>query len=371
MSVGQTIRLMATSRLIGRGMTSKSMTSKSMTSMNMTTKDMTNKRIAAQGKAKSLLQRCVNLASAALLSVCSLFALPVLGQPGENEIAPLREAVSAFSEALAGGLGLNAPGGLFGTSVGSVQARYLFGQGVYLEVRSPLASRRQRPSFVALDSTLRQLQLDQNPFSRISAAASVAGPAAPEPDTQLLSQMTEQLQQLDYELIVGAALSEAQRTAERLRSLEGIDQAAYRALQQEFDDLRQRFADNLSLMSADETGVSPVQEQLDSLRESIEQRAGELKQQLETAQADYESRWLAERDEFEVQLVAAACRSAGELAALRGDQSVVVVLMGLGDGSVRARPDRIHVIPLAALRRCERDEVTAEQVAAASVAYSY
>jgi hypothetical protein len=224
---------------------------------------------------------------------------------------------------------------------------------------------------VALDSTLRQLQLDQNPFSRISAAASVAGPAALEPDTQLLSQMTEQLQQLDYELIVGAALSEAQRTAERLRSLEGIDQAAYRALQQEFDDLRQRFADNLSLMSADETGVSPVQERLDSLRESIEQRAGELKQQLETAQADYESRWLAERDEFEVQLMAAACRSAGELAALSGDQSVVVVLMGLGDGSVRARPDRIHVIPLAALRRCERDEVIAEQVAVASVAYSY
>ena len=125
MSVGQTIRLMATSRMIGRGMTSKS-----MTSMNMTTKDMTNKRLATQDKAKSPLRRSVNLANAAFLSVCSLLALPVLGQPGENEIAPLREAVSAFSDALAGGLGLNAPGGLFGTSVGSVQARYLFGQGL-------------------------------------------------------------------------------------------------------------------------------------------------------------------------------------------------------------------------------------------------
>ena len=361
MSIGQTIRLMATSRMIGRGMTSKS----------RTTKEMTNKRIAAQGKVQSPLRRSVNLANAAFLSVCSLLALPVLGQPGENEIAPLREAVSAFSEALAGGLGLNAPGGLFGTSVGSVQARYLFGQGVYLEVRSPLASRRQWPSLVALDSTLRQLQLDQNPFSRISAAASVAGPAAPEPDTQLLSQMTEQLQQLDYELIVGAALSEAQRTAERLRSLGGIDQSTYRALQQEFDDLRQRFADNVSLLSADEAGVSPVQERLDSLRESIERRAGELKQQLETAQADYESRWLAERDEFEVQLVAEACRAAVELVALSGDLSIVVVLMGLGDGGVRARPDRIHIIPLAALRRCEQGAMNAQQVAAVSTAYSY
>lgn len=340
-------------------------------STGMTSRARLTNGVTKRSRVNSPLRRFSTLAGAGLLIVSCFLALPAFAQPGEDQIAPLRQAVSDFSEALAGGLGLNAPGGLFGTSVGSVQARYLFGQGVYLEVRSPLASRRQRPSLVALDSTLRQLQLDQNPFSRVSAAASVAGPAAPAPDTQLLSQMTEQLQQLDYELIVGAALSEAERTAERLRSLEGIDQSAYRALQQEFDDLRQRFADNVLLLEADESAESPVKERLDSLRERVLQRANDLEQQLEAAQADYERRWRDERREFEAQLVAAACKAVGELAELGEGQSIMAVLMGLGDGGVRARPDRIHIITLASLRRCERGELSPRQVAEASAVYSY
>ena len=301
----------------------------------------------------------------------SLSIFSALAQPGEAEITALRQSVNEFSTALAGGLGLDAPGGLFGTSVGSIQARYLFAQGVYLEVRSPLANRRQRPSLAALDSTLRQLQLEQNPFSRLSASAPSALATVPEPDPQLLTQMTDRLQQLDYELIVGAALSEAERTAERLRSLEGIDQQAFQALQEEFDGLRQRFADNVALLDGDQSEARTMQERLTPLRELVTRRANELQQQLQAAQENYVNRWLAERDEFEAQLYAAACREAGDLASLDAEQRITVVLMGLGDEGARARPDRIHVMPVAALRSCLRGEMSVEKVAELSTVYSY
>lgn len=103
---------------------------------------------------KKLARLCCKSSAATSLAL-SLVVSSAIAQPTAEALERSRQELGVFSDLLSVGLGLDEPGGLFGMNVGSIQSRYLFGQGAYLEIRSPLANRRQRLSLAALSSTMR------------------------------------------------------------------------------------------------------------------------------------------------------------------------------------------------------------------------
>jgi len=266
-------------------------------------------------------------------------------------------------------------------NVGSIQSRYLFGQGAYLEIRSPLANRRQRLSLAALSSTMRDLQSSQNPFSRFSAAPSSQALDAGTADSALVASLASRIQDVDYELIVSSALRQASEAAEALRSLEGIDDATYADIREELAELRRDLQANLSEMSeavaransvptgAPDAVAVPLSERIAMLRQIAQQKAEELGEQLEQAQSDYQQRWFAEREAFERALYASACTASEQLVSFADSETLAIVLSGLGDEGARLRPDRMHMLSIAELRRCASGAIAPSDISA--VVYSY
>lgn len=300
-------------------------------------------------------------------------------QPDQADIERVRGELERFSDLLEAGLGLDKPGGLFGMNIGSIQSRYLFGQGASLEIRSPLANSRRRLSLATLGTTMRELQSSQNPFARLSRGTQAdspriasAAPLALAEDDPMLEAMTRQLQSIDYELIVGAALRQAEETAESLRSLDGIDDSGYLALRSELADLHRALDTNLTAL-ADSMSDGAIEQALEGrlalLRDTAAQRAAELKDDLAQAQRDYEERWYVQRALLEAQAFEAACAAADTLNSFADDQGISLVFVGLGDEGEQLRPDRILVLPIDALRRCASGDWQTLQ--AASVAYSF
>ena len=319
--------------------------------------------------------------SAVISLALSMVVSSAIAQPSADALERSRQELGVFSDLLSVDLGLNAPGGLFGMNIGSIQSRYLFGQGAYLEIRSPLANRRQRLSLAALSSTMRDLQSSQNPFSRFSAAPSSQALAAGTADSALVASLASRIQDVDYELIVSSALRQASEAAEALRSLEGIDDATYADIREELAELRRDLQANLSEMSeavaransvptgAPDAVAVPLSERIAMLRQIAQQKAEELGEQLEQAQSDYQQRWFAEREAFERALYASACTASEQLVSFADSETLAVVLAGLGDEGARLRPDRMHMLSIAELRRCASGAIAPSDISA--VVYSY
>ena len=329
---------------------------------------------------KKLARLCCK-SSAATSLVLSMVVSSAIAQPTAEALERSRQELGVFSDLLSVGLGLDEPGGLFGMNIGSIQSRYLFGQGAYLEIRSPLANRRQRLSLAALSSTMRDLQSSQNPFSRFSAAPSSQALDAGTADSALVASLASRIQDVDYELIVSAALRQASEAAEALRSLEGIDDATYADIREELAELRRDLQANLSEMSeavahansvptgAPDAVAVPLSERIAMLRQIAQQKAEELGEQLEQAQSDYQQRWFAEREAFERALYASACTASEQLVSFADSETLAVVLAGLGDEGARLRPDRMHMLSIAELRRCASGTIAPSDISA--VVYSY
>lgn len=329
---------------------------------------------------KKLARLCCKSSAATSLAL-SMVVSSAIAQPTAEALERSRQELGVFSDLLSVGLGLDEPGGLFGMNVGSIQSRYLFGQGAYLEIRSPLANRRQRLSLAALSSTMRDLQSSQNPFSRFSAAPSSQALDAGTADSALVASLASRIQDVDYELIVSSALRQASEAAEALRSLEGIDDATYADIRQELAELRRDLQANLSEMSeavaranSVPTGAPyavavPLSERIAMLRQIAQQKAEELGEQLEQAQSDYQQRWFAEREAFERALYASACTESEQLVSFEDSETLAIVLAGLGDEGARLRPDRMHMLSIAELRRCASGAIAPSDISA--VVYSY
>ena len=73
--------------------------------------------------------------------------------PGTNaqeiNLYELQINIEAFSVVIEEALELDRGAGLFGMTVGGVEPTYLYGQGVLLEVRTPLANQRNRLNLVS------------------------------------------------------------------------------------------------------------------------------------------------------------------------------------------------------------------------------
>ena len=329
---------------------------------------------------KKLARLCCRSSAVTSLAL-SMVVSSAIAQPSAEALERSRQELGVFSDLLSVGLGLDEPGGLFGMNVGSIQSRYLFGQGAYLEIRSPLANRRQRLSLAALSSTMRDLQSSQNPFSRFSAAPSSQESGAGAADSALVASLASRIQDVDYELIVSSALRQASEAAEALRSLEGIDDATYAGIRQELAELRLDLQANISETSeavaransvptgAPDAAAVSLSEQIAPLRQLAQQKAEELGEQLEQAQSDYEQRWFAEREAFERALYTSACKASEQLVSFADSETLAIVLAGLGDEGARMRPDRMHMLSIAALRRCASGAIAPSDIGA--VVYSY
>ncbi|MEX2334853.1 MAG: hypothetical protein WD600_11390, partial [Pseudohongiella sp.] len=98
-------------------------------------------------------QHVVVLAAALVLP-----ALPTSAQNLSTEqLAEMRRSIDVFSGVLRESLGFNERRGLFSPRTGDVQGHYLAGQGIVLELISPLQRYRGSASMQSLNSALEDL----------------------------------------------------------------------------------------------------------------------------------------------------------------------------------------------------------------------
>ena len=97
-----------------------------------------------------------------------LFGLSATATSQEVVLEDLRKNISIFSGVLEDALDLQQSNNIFNTSSGNIAATYLHKQGVILEVRSPLANRRNRLSLGSFRESLLRLQSNRNPFATVN-----------------------------------------------------------------------------------------------------------------------------------------------------------------------------------------------------------
>ncbi len=338
-------------------------------------------------------------------TIAKLLPLILLSTSGSLRAQPeqlpaLRDDVELFSAVLAESLGLNESTGLFGMSLGGVQSTYLQGQGLVIEVRSPLANRRNRLGLAALNNALQNLQMNSNPLEAIrrnaEAAARTSALALNESVVQadtFYQQMMDKIAAVDFSLVVNTAIEQAGNSLRSLRSLEEISDEEFARLQAEVDGLRQQLQDNVEALRALEqqaaeaasgspdAGAVPetMVARLDQLmaragplRDAALNKARELQDRTDAAEQRYARQWQADLDAFETRLYTTLCDYGASLRALPGEETVALILRNLGeDAPDNSSMDKIHVLTVADMQACQRGAIDSQVLRSRALAYSY
>lgn len=320
----------------------------------------------------------------------------------ELQLQKLQRNIDIFSGVLEEALELEQTTQLFGLSVGGIESTYLYGQGVVLTVRTPLSSQRNRLSLASLNSALQSMQSRANPFE------SIPRPTAPNQDQRFLPlsltseeatgfyrEMMEKIANIDYSLIVNSAIQQASESARSLRSLGNIDAAAYDELRTDIDEMRDQMQEKMAELREIETEIrqqagqdapgavaessSQLQLSLDAILANIEPirqqaiaKADELKQRTEIAEQEYAARWQEGVTDLETRLYAAMCDYGSTLRELPEEESISVVLTGLGEDSAdNRRSDRVHVFKKADVLQCQSGDIDVATLQQRSAQYSY
>jgi hypothetical protein len=334
---------------------------------------------------------------AALIIFSATFALPVGAQ--ESQILALQRNIEIFSGVLEEVLDLTKGNGLFGVSLGGVENTYLLGQGVVLEVRTPLANSFNRMNLVSLNSAMQSLQARSNPFEAIalssasSKAPSLASTAEPLEASSFYSDMMEKIANVDYSLAVSNAIRQASESARSLRSLGSIDDSDYTQLQADIEMLRTEMQENMQglrqfeaeLRKSAVEAISSVdieaeaQNKLDDLMIKIEPlraraiaKANELRERSEVAELAHIEQWRQEVVELESRLYQAMCDYGSTLRGLPEKESVSIILTGLGEqGEDQRRTNKVHILNMADLLACQAGDITVVILQQRSTQYSY
>lgn len=338
-----------------------------------------------------------------LVVFCLALSLPVYGQVQQSEIDTLKQDIDLFAGVLEEALDLDQNSGLFGLSLGGVNPTYVSGQGLVVEVRSQLATRRNRLNLASLNSTMQSLRSGQNPFDAFrqrnaeNAADATASPRVysvqpAETADSFYQQMMQRVADVDYSLVINTAIQQASNSVRSLRSLGDLNETDYQQLRSELDSLRARFAESLTAIQDLEAAVQDDREiasgtdledgqlstQLDELlarfeplRDEALAKARELQARTEAAEADYAQRWRADIVDFEIRLYSALCDFSAPLRRLSDQDTLAVILQGLGDETDNQASDKVHVITLAEIRACQQGDISAEQLRSQSTAYNY
>ena len=321
----------------------------------------------------------------------------------EIAIQSLRQNIDIFTGVLEDALGIAQSTGLFGMSIGGIDSTYLYGQGVVLEVRTPLANRRNRMSLSFLNASVLSLQSRPNPFSslrppgdpefeetiRIFVNASGVVPA------EFYADMMGRVANVDYDIAINSAIRQAAESARSLHRMNRMDDTAYAEIQAEMASLREELQGHTAELrqdtaqirstsdqadgTVDSDGVSEMQTRLDEFMVRIEPlkqraiaKAAELKARSEEAEKEYVARWTADVSEFEANLYRAMCDYGAMLRELPSQESVAIIFTGLGEDTADGRhTDKVHVFNKTDLLQCQSGELDLAGLRQRSAQYSY
>lgn len=317
----------------------------------------------------------------------------------EPVIADLQKNIEIFSGVLTEALDLEQATGFFGMSLGGIDSTYLYGQGVVLEVRTPLANRRNTLSLAALNSTLQDMQTSSNPFEILSRTNNPAPQATPAQAStpsnaaeEFYRAMMERISNVDYSLRINSAIQQAADYARSLRSLEKLGEIEYTSvlddldairveMQVEFERLRlleEQLGQAASVAANNVTenelwaSLDNVLERLEPLRDRAVAKAEELRERSRVAEQEYAESWEQEVAVFEVNVYSAMCDYGSTLHLLPDDEHVTVILTGLGvDSGESRRSDKLHVFNKSDLVSCQNGEINAHSLQERSRQYSY
>ena len=341
--------------------------------------------------------------------VCAIAAASVVSATAQvPQLEELQRNIELFSGVLEDALDFEESKGLFGLSLGGIESTYLIGQGVVLEVRTPLANSRNRLSLASLNSAMQTLQVRGNPFETLalsqslpSSASASSAQASPvmalrsqsADSTSLYTQMMERVANIDYSLAVNNAIQQATESARSLRSLGSVDDGDYEELRADIEGLRAEMGEKMRGLREIESQIrestagaiadSNIDEemrrkldtfiaQIEPLREQAVAKAAELRLRSEVAEQAYIQQWQQDVVVFEGKLYKAMCDYGSTLRELPTDERVSIILTGLGEqGEDQRRTDKIHVFNKADLQECQSDDISVATLRERSTHYSY
>ena len=340
--------------------------------------------------------------------LCAIAAVSAVSATAQGpQLEDLQRNIDIFSGVLEDALDFEESKGLFGLSLGGIESTYLIGQGVVLEVRTPLANSRNRLSLASLNSAMQMLQVRGNPFETLALSQSrtqslpSSAPASPvmammnqsADSTSFYTQMIERIADVDYSLVVNNAIQQATESARSLRSLGSIDDGVYEELRADMEGLSTEMGKKMQGLRELEVQIreSAVQAIADSnteeemrlkfdtvialiepLREQAVAKAMELRLRSELAEQAYTQRWQQDVVVFEDKLYQAMCDYGSTLRELPSDERVSIILTGLGEqGEDLRRTDKIHVFSKADLQECQSDNISVATLRELSDHYSY
>ncbi len=335
-----------------------------------------------------------------LVAVSAVFSLSVNAQ--ELQLSRLQKNIDIFSGVLEEALDFAETKGLFGLSLGGIDSTYLIGQGVVLEVRTPLANRRNRMRLASINTAMQSLQVRGNPFESIALSQSASTQASPIPmalSTEPLepsgfySKMMEKISNIDYSLVVNNAIQQASESARLLRSLGSVNENDYEQLRSDIEALRTDMQESMQSLrqveselresTASAVNFENVEEDLrkkfdelvsrtEPLREQAIAKAKELRERSEKAERAYAEQWQKDVIEFEVKLYQAMCDYGSTLRELSLEESVSVILTGLGEQTEdQRRTDKIHIFSKGDLLQCQSGDISVASLQQRSSQYSY
>ena len=327
------------------------------------------------------------------------------------QLEDLQRNIDIFSGVLEDALDFEESKGLFGLSLGGIESTYLIGQGVVLELRTPLANSRNRLSLASLNSAMQTLQVRGNPFEALalsqsraqSLSSSSSSSAAASPvmalrnqsadSTSAYNQMMERVANVDYSLAVNNAIQQATESARSLRSLGSIDEGDYAELHADIEGLRAEMGEKMQDLREIEAQITEstsqaitqsnieeelrlklntVMAQIEPLREQAVAKAAQLRRRSEQAEQAYTQQWQQDVVMFEDKLYQAMCDYGSTLRELPRDERVSIILTGLGvQGADQRRTDKIHVFNKADLQACQSDDISVATLRERSDHYSY
>lgn len=340
-------------------------------------------------------------------SIAAAAAVTTLSVTAQDlDLQGLQKNIDIFSGVLEEALELDSSQsrGVFGVSLGGVESTYLFGQGVVVEVRTPLASSRNRVGLASLNSALQSLQSRGGLIMEVEAPQ-IANRNAQAPrmalstnaaeSSDLFTQLQDRMANVDYSLIINNAIRQASESARALRSLGNVDDPAYEELRADIDALREdmqassqemrRIAEEASRARTQTTATADDDDQLnlgdlqselmaklESLQELAVDKAAELQQRREEAEQAYAAQWDQDVLDFETTLYATMCDYGSTLRELPDSESVSIILTGLGEAEEdQPRRDKLHVFSKSDLLECQAGDIDQAVLQQRSIQYSY
>ena len=340
--------------------------------------------------------------------LCAIAVVSVVSATAQApQLEDLQRNIDIFSGVLEDALDFEESKGLFGLSLGGIESTYLIGQGVVLELRTPLANSRNRLSLASLNSAMQTLQVRGNPFEALALSQSRAqslsssAPASPvmalrnqsADSTSAYNQMMERVANVDYSLAVNNAIQQATESARSLRSLGSIDEGDYAELRADIEGLRAEMGEKMQDLREIEAQITEstsqaitqsnieeelrlklntVMAQIEPLREQAVAKAAQLRRRSEQAEQAYTQQWQQDVVMFEDKLYQAMCDYGSTLRELPRDERVSIILTGLGvQGADQRRTDKIHVFNKADLQACQSDDISVATLRERSNQYSY